>query len=63
MLSPSQNSESNLVFCEELLVSEVEADFRNMVSLPQKLIYEELGFGEDYSFNHKRLRVFQSITK
>lgn len=45
VLSPSIASESNLEFTEDLLVTEVEPDFKDMVTLPQKLIYEELGFG------------------
>ena len=63
VFSPSLNSESNLVFCEDLLVTEAECDVKELLNFPQKLIYEQLGFGNDYSVNHKRLRVFQSITK
>lgn len=45
VLSPSQNSESNLVFSEDILVTEPELELTDMMIFPQKLIYQQLGFG------------------
>ena len=38
VLSPSQLSEATLTMDEEVLVTEAEPDFKEMVSLPSKLI-------------------------